>query len=167
MDGLIILLFFVFIGSMIAKRAKQPVKTQNEAHRQVNTQTRAEHSAHQRTQPRNDVKKPSIEHTMSSRTEPAAPHQIIQPTLQTGNSLYNYTGSLGVASNEGEPSAEGNSNDEGGEVFSRDVLYAAQNAPATSPMETLPEDWDGPALVRAVVMNEIFNKPHRWSGYRG
>ncbi len=166
MDGLIPLLIVYFIAYYIIKRIKGLQGVKNPKSEPVLSD--APQPASPKKRGVGGEKKAPVKRDVISPKAPEAPYQPIQPTLLQNHEYFDYTGSMGAPSGEGQASTEGVASTEGGEVFSPEVLNTAnlQYGTELAP-DVLPENWDGDTIVRAMVMHEIFNRPHRWSGNHG
>jgi hypothetical protein len=181
-EGFIFLILIYFLFYTIVKRAKENRRKAEHAAAQVGQVQRPAQPVKkpQPTPRREPVKAPMSQTTMTPEA-PKEPYRPIQPTLLAGGMQASYTGSLGgtsmegnasaegltftqgLASSEGSASREGTASGEGGEVFTADVLSAAHNAYAMGVAHeappVLPNLWDRGALVQAVVMKEILDRP--------
>ena len=160
MEGIFALIVLWFVFSFVRKAAtmtgKQENKKQAESapHKQEHKQKKPHHKAEQAT----------MDAMLRSAPAPARPvaYQPIQPRVGTGMA---YVGSLGGSSTEGmrvEGDTEGEdtcdqSLGHGGRIALEHVPTMAESAP----LEALPEQWNAQALVQAVVMNEVLNRPQR------
>ncbi len=185
MDGIIILVIIYFIFRAIVKRVRMPMGKTTQPTAGTNVQQPAKNADDdiRWSQTRKKTKAmtpPPADNTMSRMPlKPVEPYRPIQSSLQRDMMANRYTGSLGSfngegsISHEGFPSAEGYFSTEGtvslegGEVFTQDVLYAAQPEQAMKPAQVLPTAWNRNALVQAVVMNEILTRPRPRRGYHG
>ncbi|NLI22836.1 MAG: hypothetical protein GX418_14980, partial [Clostridiales bacterium] len=105
---------------------------------------------------------------LTSMEEGRSNYSPIRSSLETNRMDIEGTGSLGGATKEGAPSTEGMSSmqrEPGASYIVGPADYRSAQPAETS--RILPLEWDGNALVRAVVMNEILNRPQGWSQDNG
>ena len=96
-------------------------------------------------------------------------YKTMRPTVQTGRVGRAYEGSLGSSAQEGTASDEGKDTSDLALASDRAIPLRAYGVPdeESSPIEVLPKQWDGTVMVQSFVMNEVLNRPRKWSRFNG
>ena len=180
MEGLIIMAVLFFFLKSIGQRAKE-VQTARQNNKAQNV------TVNRQAPPMSKAAQPQQKPPLAAwrrdvaATEGESSYQLVTPSIQVTDMRKPYTGSLNVptagsiaststpATGEGSASAEGSDTCEPSLAHDRVTPfepYKLGNEDAPS-MEILPEQWDNTTFVRAVVMNEVLNRPRGWRREHG
>ena len=172
MEGLIILAVILYFFNVMAKRAKEVQAAKQRENKADEPAVKARKAAPASPAPNRQPPVKSMQPRMERmplKTEGNSAYQTMRPTVQAGRVGMAYEGSLGMASKEGAASDEGKDVSDLSLARDRATALHVYDVPdeEASPMDVLPKQWDDHELVQSFVMNEILNRPKRWSRFDG
>ena len=160
MESLIFLGLVFWIISSVVKKGKDVQQKTKQAQPHANDHAQEKRAHHQK-----NAKKPQTESTfVAEHRDPPKQYQTLKPRVESRSQLYDYVGSLGVASGEGQASAEGEDTcDDSLGHGTHQLGEMGMPMTETPAVQVLPDCFDANAMVQAVVMSEVLNRPHRWA----